>query len=91
MGRSPTAEETAIHPGPDLTATRYAQVLNAPIYRPEALTADPMVAHRLPRIREARGCSGQAGASPPSLRSSLQPLLPRTEPNPPPPLGPGDR
>ena len=38
----------------DMSATRYYQVLNALIDRPEALVADPMLVKRLRRLRTTR-------------------------------------
>ena len=38
----------------DMSATRYYQVLNALLDRPEALAADPMLVKRLRRLRSAR-------------------------------------
>jgi hypothetical protein len=37
-----------------MSATRYYQVLNALLDRPEALEADPMLVKRLRRLRAAR-------------------------------------
>jgi hypothetical protein len=37
-----------------MSATRYYQVLNALLDRPEALAADPMLVKRLRRLRTAR-------------------------------------
>jgi hypothetical protein len=48
------AKETAIRELFDLSATRYYQVLNALIDRPEALIADPMLVKRLRRLRSTR-------------------------------------
>jgi hypothetical protein len=48
------AKETAIRDLFDLSATRYYQVLNALIDRPEALMADPMLVKRLRRLRSTR-------------------------------------
>lgn len=48
------AKEQAIRLRFDLSATRYYQVLNALIDRPEALVHDPMVVKRLRRLRAAR-------------------------------------
>jgi len=48
------AKEAAISERFELSATRYYQVLNALIDRPEALEAEPMVVHRLQRLRDAR-------------------------------------
>ena len=54
------AKEQAIRELFDLTATRYYQVLNTLIDRPEALAHDPMLVKRLRRTREARRRSGSA-------------------------------
>jgi hypothetical protein len=48
------AKETAIRESFDMSATRYYQVLNALIDRPEALVADPMLVKRLRRLRTTR-------------------------------------
>ncbi len=48
------AKEQAIRLQFGLSATRYYQVLNALIDRPEALAHDPMVVKRLRRLRAAR-------------------------------------
>ena len=48
------AKEQAIKDLFDMSATRYYQVLNALIDRPEALVADPMLVKRLRRLRTAR-------------------------------------
>src|SRR5262245_11294872 len=48
------AKEQAVRELFDMSATRYYQVLNALIDRPEALTADPMLVKRLRRLRAAR-------------------------------------
>ena len=48
------AKEQAIRDQFGLGATRYYQVLNALIDRPEALAFEPMVVHRLQRLRDAR-------------------------------------
>jgi hypothetical protein len=48
------AKEQAIRDLFDMSATRYYQVLNALIDRPEALAADPMLVKRLRRLRSAR-------------------------------------
>jgi hypothetical protein len=45
------AKETAIRESFDMSATRYYQVLNALIDRPEALAADPLLVRRLRRLR----------------------------------------
>ncbi len=48
------AKEEAIKERFALSATRYYQVLNALIDRPEALEADPLLVRRLRRLRAAR-------------------------------------
>jgi Protein of unknown function (DUF3263) len=48
------AKEQAIKDLFDLSATRYYQVLNALIDRPESLAADPMLVKRLRRLRASR-------------------------------------
>ena len=48
------AKEQAIRELFDMSATRYYQVLNALLDKPEALAADPMLVKRLRRLRAAR-------------------------------------
>ena len=48
------AKEQAIRDLFDMSATRYYQVLNALLDRPEALAFDPMLVKRLRRLRTAR-------------------------------------
>jgi hypothetical protein len=48
------AKEAAIRERFGMTATRYYQVLNALVDRPEALVADPLLVRRLRRMRAAR-------------------------------------
>jgi Protein of unknown function (DUF3263) len=48
------AKEQAVRELFDLAATRYYQVLNALIDRPEALAHDPMLVKRLRRMRSSR-------------------------------------
>lgn len=48
------AREAAIRTEFDWTLTRYSQVLNALLERPEALAYDPMTVKRLVRLRDAR-------------------------------------
>jgi hypothetical protein len=48
------AKEQAIRDLFDMSATRYYQVLNALLDRPEALVFDPMLVKRLRRLRAAR-------------------------------------
>jgi hypothetical protein len=52
--RFPGAKEAAIRERFGLSATRYYQVLNSVIDRPEALAADPLLVRRLRRMRSAR-------------------------------------
>jgi hypothetical protein len=56
------AKEQAIRELFDMSATRYYQVLNTLVDRPEALAHDPMLVKRLRRTREARRRSGSAGS-----------------------------
>lgn len=48
------AKEQAIRDLFEMSATRYYQVLNALIDRPEALAGDPMLVKRLRRMRSER-------------------------------------
>ena len=48
------AKEQAVRELFDMSATRYYQVLNALIDRPDALAFDPMLVKRLRRMRAAR-------------------------------------
>ena len=48
------AKETAVRDKFDMSSTRYYQVLNALIDRPEALAADPLLVRRLRRLRSER-------------------------------------
>ncbi len=48
------AKEQAVRDMFDMSATRYYQVLNALIDRPDALAFDPMLVKRLRRMRAAR-------------------------------------
>jgi hypothetical protein len=48
------AKETAVREKFDMSSTRYYQVLNALIDRPEALETDPLLVRRLRRLRAAR-------------------------------------
>ncbi len=52
--RRPGAKETAIRDRFGMTPTRYYQVLNALVDRPDALAADPLLVQRLRRLRLAR-------------------------------------
>ena len=65
--RQPGAKEQAISDQLGLSATRYYQMLNELIDRPEAMAADPVLVKRLrrqrarrERIRTARGEGGAA-------------------------------
>jgi hypothetical protein len=48
------AKEAAIRERFGMSATRYYQVLNALVDRPEALAVDPLLVRRLRRMRAAR-------------------------------------
>jgi hypothetical protein len=48
------AKETAIRESFEMSATRYYQVLNALIDRPDALVEDPLLVRRLRRMRAER-------------------------------------
>ena len=48
------AKEQAVREQFDMSATRYYQVLNALMDRPEALAYDPLLVKRLRRLRSAR-------------------------------------
>ncbi len=48
------SKEQAIRELFDMSATRYYQVLNTLIDRPEALAHDPMLVKRLRRVRQSR-------------------------------------
>jgi hypothetical protein len=48
------AKEQAVRDLFDMSATRYYQVLNGLIDRPDALAADPMLVKRLRRLRASR-------------------------------------
>ncbi len=48
------AKDTAIRDRFGVTPTRYYQVLNALLDRPDALAADPLLVRRLRRLRAAR-------------------------------------
>jgi hypothetical protein len=48
------AKEQAVRELFDMSATRYYQVLNALVDRPEALAADPLLVKRLRRLRASR-------------------------------------
>ena len=55
------AKEEAIKELFSMSATRYYQVLNALVERPEALAADPMLVKRLRRVA-GQQAEGQGGA-----------------------------
>ena len=48
------AKEQAVRDKFDMSSTRYYQVLNALIDRPEAMAFDPLLVRRLRRLRAAR-------------------------------------
>jgi hypothetical protein len=48
------AKEQAVREKFDMSSTRYYQVLNALIDKPEALEADPLLVRRLRRLRASR-------------------------------------
>ena len=48
------AKEQAVRDKFDMSSTRYYQVLNALIDRPDALAADPLLVRRLRRLRAQR-------------------------------------
>jgi len=52
--RQAGAKETAIRDRFGVAPTRYYQVLNALVDRPDALAADPLLVRRLRRLRTAR-------------------------------------
>ena len=54
------AKEQSVRDRFDMSATRYYQVLNALLDRPEALAYDPMLVKRLRRLRTARARSRSA-------------------------------
>jgi hypothetical protein len=54
------AKEQAIRDLFDMSATRYYQVLNTLIDRPESLVHDPMLVKRLRRLRSSRQRARQA-------------------------------
>jgi hypothetical protein len=55
------AKEQAIRDRFDLSATRYYQVLNGLLDRPEALAFDPVAVARLRRLRSGRQRRGAPG------------------------------
>lgn len=50
----PGAKDSAVREKFDMSATRYYQVLNALLDKPEALEADPLLVKRLRRLRASR-------------------------------------
>jgi hypothetical protein len=66
--RNPGAKEQAITDTFGLSATRFYQLLNDLIGRPEALAADPMLVRRLTRLRQTR--RGLRRATPPRRLST---------------------
>lgn len=54
-------KEQAVADELGLTATRYYQLLNRLLDKPEALAADPVTVNRLRRLRASRGAWRQAG------------------------------
>jgi hypothetical protein len=54
------AKEQAVRAQFDLSPTRYYQVLNSLLDRPEAMVADPMLVKRLRRLRATRQRSRSA-------------------------------
>lgn len=52
--RYPGAKESAIQENFGLSPTRYYQILNDLLDRPEALAFDPMLVKRLRRLRDSR-------------------------------------
>lgn len=52
--KHPGGKENAIRELFGLTATRYYQLLDALLERPEALVADPMLVKRLRRLKQSR-------------------------------------
>lgn len=52
--RQAGAKEQAVRERFGVSGTRYYQLLNSLLDRPEALAADPMVVKRLRRLRESR-------------------------------------
>ncbi len=57
------AKERAVRELFDMSSSRYYQVLNALIDKPEALRADPMLVKRLRRVRQSRQQRRNAGGS----------------------------
>ena len=55
--RQAGAKETAIRDRFGVPPTRYYQVLNALVDRPDALAADPLLVRRLRRLRRARAAN----------------------------------
>ena len=67
------AKEDAIKELFSMSATRYYQVLNALVDRPEALAADPMLVKRLRRLRASRQKARAARRLSPSVSSASSP------------------
>lgn len=59
--RRPGAKEQAIKDLFDMASIRYYQLLNALLDKPAALAYDPVLVHRLQRLRSTRGRPGRAG------------------------------
>ena len=55
--RQPGAKEQAMRDLFGMTATRYQQLLNKLIDRPEALAAEPLTVNRLRRLRDERAAA----------------------------------
>src|SRR5262249_26167678 len=87
--RSPGVKEQAIGEVLDMPATRYYQLLNELIDRPEALAFDPVLVKRLRAQRARRG--RVRSARPKGTRGSPAGRCPRRPPQraPPPKGGPG--
>ena len=60
------AKEEAIRGELDLTPARYYQLLGRVIDTADAVAHDPLLVHRLRRLREARAAGGPARAQMPS-------------------------
>ena len=61
--RQAGAKETAIRDRFGVPPTRYYQVLNALVDRPDALAADPLLVRRLRRLRRARAANAFVSGS----------------------------
>jgi hypothetical protein len=64
--RYPGAKEQAIRAEFGISATRYYQILNGLLDRPEALRQHPMLINRLRRLREARQRARSTGTRRPA-------------------------